>query len=168
MNFCRRCGATLNNGAEGSYICKNEHRLYANPAPTVGVFFITDDHQVLLSVRALEPFKGTLDTFGGFIDDQETAEHALERELQEELGLTSDQYEEPVFLSTETGLYPYSGEDRSVLSVFYWSKLRRDANPVAKDDVADIATIPLADIDLNRIGNVDVQTAIQKLQRAIL
>jgi NAD+ diphosphatase len=165
MNFCRRCGAALTAKSDSVYVCRNNHTLYINAAPTVGIFFITDDNQVLLSVRGIEPFKGSLDSFGGFVDDMETVEEALARELNEELGLTPDQYKTPVFLSTEAGSYPYDGEERSVLSTFFWSRLKPGVIPVPADDVAKIEQVPLDNIDLERMGNVDVRSAIPKLQK---
>lgn len=168
MNFCRRCGTLLNLDTSGAYRCEKGHVLYVNAAPAAGVFFVTQDNQILLSVRGIEPFIGRLDSFGGFIDEQETAEDALTRELVEELGLTSDQYEPPVFLSTETGYYPYDNESRSILSIFFWSRLRLNANPIPADDVAEIKTIPLAKVNLAQMDNIDVRKAVQKLQKIIL
>jgi NAD+ diphosphatase len=168
MNFCRRCGSSLTEKTKGMYQCQNNHTLYINAAPTVGVFFVTNDNQLLLSVRGIEPFKGALDSFGGFVDDQETVEDALTRELQEELGLTSDQYELPIFLSTETGLYPYDGEDRSILSTFFWSRLKPGAVPIPADDVAEIEYVSLENVDLARMDNTDVRKAVQKLQKILL
>ena len=68
MNFCRRCGTPLAHKGGNAYTCTNSHQLYVNAAPTVGVFLIADDGQVLLARRGIEPGKGLLDTFGGFAD----------------------------------------------------------------------------------------------------
>lgn len=165
MNFCRRCGTPLTSRNETVFACENNHTIYINAAPCVGIFFMTNDNkQVLLSVRGIEPFKGALDSFGGFVDNNETVEHALERELIEELGLTPDDYEPPVYLCSETSIYPFDGEDRSILSMFYWSKLKSGASPIAADDVASIEMVPLSDVDPEKMDNADVRNAIKKLQ----
>jgi ADP-ribose pyrophosphatase YjhB (NUDIX family) len=168
MNFCRRCGATLTQKNNSHYVCTNGHNLYVNAAPTVGIFFLTTDNQVLLSVRGIEPFKGSLDSFGGFVDNMETVEDAAVRELQEELGLNLDDYEPLTFLSTETGLYPYDGEKRSILGTFFWSRLKPGVQAIAADDVASIEQVPLAEIDFNKLDNGDVKAAIRKLQELFL
>ena len=168
MNFCRRCGSALTQQTASYYICAQNHKLYVNAAPTVAVFFLTEDNHVLLSIRGIEPFKGKLDTFGGFVDDGETVEQAAVRELQEELGLTPDQYDPLTFLSTEVAIYPFDGEDRSILGTFFWSRLKPGVTPVAADDVAEVVQLPLADIDLTQMDNVDVRTATEKLQKLFL
>lgn len=168
MNFCRRCGTKLTHTSGEAYVCENGHRLYTNAAPTAGIFFVTDDNQVLLTIRGIEPKKGMLDTPGGFVDAGETVEQALARELVEELELTDDQYETPQFLCTATNNYSYDGEDRAVLSMLYWSKLKPSANPVARDDVAGIKTMHLADINIDDIGGDDIKTGMKKLQELLL
>lgn len=168
MNFCRRCGAALTQKNDTHYICETGHNLYVNAAPTVGVFFVTPDNQVLLSVRGIEPFKGMLDSFGGFVDVGETFEEAAIRELQEEVGVTPDQYEPLQFVTTESGNYPYDGEDRAILGVFFWSRLKPGVVLKPADDVSEVAQIPLADVPMDRLDNQDVRKAIQKLQQQLL
>jgi len=168
MNFCRRCGATLTQKNDSFYICQTGHKLYVNAAPTVGIFFLTEDDHVLLSVRGIEPFKGALDSFGGFVGNMETAEDAAIRELQEELGLQSNDYEPLTFLSTETGIYPYDGEDRSLLGTFFWSRLRPGVQPKPADDVAGIEQVPLQEVNFDKLDNSEVKSALKKLQSLLV
>jgi NAD+ diphosphatase len=167
MNFCRRCGTALTEKGGGLYVCTKSHRLYVSAAPTSGIFFLTPKNEVILSVRGIEPNKGKLDAFGGFIDAGETAEECLERELIEETGLTPDQYDKPEFLCTVTGKYPYDGEDRLVLFTVFVSQLKVGVVPVAADDVAEIRTLPLDEVAVGDIGNEDVKKAFQKLQQYV-
>jgi len=168
MNFCRRCGTKLTDKSDGAYVCENGHQLFAAAAPTVGIFFVTEDNQVLFAVRGIEPHKGMLDTPGGFVDVGESAEEALARELVEELGLSEDQYEPLQFVCTAVSDYSYDGEERAVLSTLFWSRLRPGANPVARDDVADTKFIPLAEINLDDVGNKDIKFGVQKLRELFL
>lgn len=164
MNFCRRCGAKLDRQPSGVFVCTNGHTLFINAAPATGIFFVTDNHNVLLSVRGIEPYKGMLDAIGGFVEEHESLEESIAREIEEELGLTPDQYDSPQFLCSSPAIYPYDGEDRTILGSLFWSRLKTGAQPVANDDVARIEYVPLYEIDLSKIGNADVKVGIKKLQ----
>ena len=168
MNFCRRCGTPLEKINDTAYKCENEHLLFTNPAPCVGVFFVTDNKEVALSVRGIEPFKGMLDSIGGFVDDNETVEEAAVREIQEETGVAPEHYEALRYISTETGIYPYGGEDRSILGTFFWTRLKSGIELQPSDDVSEITYVPLAEVDMTGLDNTDVRKAIQKLQKIVL
>ncbi len=66
---CRRCGWTF----------------YGNPIPAA-VALVVRGAKVLLGRRAEEPYRGTWDLPGGFLEAGETPERGLARELWEELG----------------------------------------------------------------------------------
>lgn len=167
MNFCRRCGAPLKNIRNHIYSCENGHTIFANASPAVGVFFVTEQNRVLLSVRGIEPHKGRLDAFGGFVDGTEKLEKTIVRELAEELGLKPGDYTPAVYLTSGTGRYPYAGEEIPVLSCLYWSRLLVDT-PTPKDDVADIASYPLSDVPLEELHDKDIIAGIKRLQKILL
>ena len=167
MNFCRRCGTVLTKKSDTEYECANGHRIYANADISVNVFFLTDDDHVMMSVRGIEPYKGTLDTFGGFIDMGETAEQALAREIREETGLNTSQYEQPVFLSTGLFPYPFDGEVRDTLPLFFWSRLKPGAVLTAADDVAEVAKIPLFGTSLSILEGMKVSEQFLQLRSLI-
>lgn len=168
MNFCRRCGTKLISESEGAFKCEQGHVLYINPAPAVAVFFISEKNELLLSVRGIEPFKGTLDAFGGFVDEFESFEEALTREIKEELRLEPHQYEKPRYLFSGTFPYPYGNETRTVLGTVFWTRLKAGAQPIASDDVAEIRYMPLEAVDLSRLSHPNAQKGIQKLKDLFL
>lgn len=168
MNFCRRCGTPLTDKTGGLFVCANDHKIFAAAFPTAGIFFVNDNNEVLLAVRGIEPNKGMLDTPGGFIEEKENAEESLEREIKEELDLSPDQYEPLRYLCSGIGTYEYQNEPRTVMSTLYWSRLKPGAVPVPQDDVADLKTIPLADINLDDIAGEDIKKGVEKLRRVIL
>lgn len=168
LNFCRRCGTRLARQGE-PYVCENGHKLFASAPAAAGIFFVSEDNsEVMLSVRGIEPDKGELDAFGGFLELNESLETALERELIEELGLTPDQYEKPRYLCSDVSDYPFDGEVRRILGVLYWSRLKPGANPVPTDDVAEIRTISLRDFDTSQMHHGDTKIGIEKLREILL
>lgn len=165
MNFCRRCGAALMNVQRHVYRCENEHILYANASPSVGVFFLSEDNRsVLLAVRGQEPSIGMLDAFGGLCDGKESAEDAVRRELAEELELSVDEYGTPTYLTSANMLLHYKNEDIPLLSLFYWTRLQTKRELVARDDVADMQWVSLHDVDLPRMHADDIRYGVTKLR----
>lgn len=167
MNFCRRCGASLTKKSDTAYVCTNNHTLYSNPAPTVGIFLLADNGDIVLSVRGIDPGKGGLDTIGGFVDANETFEQAIEREILEETGLRSDKYSQLTYLTSAPSNYEFSGEIRSVLSCFYYATLVPDAEPTPSDDVAELVYIAPADIIVDELWSNDTRIGIQALLTVI-
>lgn len=90
-SFCPRDGARLESSfhSDGRFLPTCGHCGfvdYGNPKPCVAVL-ITQQGQLLLARRAVEPCKGMWDIPGGFVDHGETAEEAVSREMLEETGL---------------------------------------------------------------------------------
>ena len=141
----------------------NDHLLFSNSAPTVGIFLLDTSGNVLLSVRGIEPVKGTLDSFGGFVDMGESFEQAAVRETEEETGLTASDYSPLTYLTSATNSYDFGGEAREVLSCFFYATVYDSANPRAKDDVASIVRVKPHDVDVASIGGDDVRAGLNAL-----
>ena len=64
------------------------------PARTVGAMFIRPDGKVLLGLRAASKkvWPGHWDTIGGHVEDGESLDDALIREVQEEAGVTPTRF----------------------------------------------------------------------------
>lgn len=167
MNFCRRCGTSLTNVENHIYKCENGHTIFANSSPTVGVFFVTPDNEVILSVRGIEPHKGMLDSFGGFLDGQETFEDAAVRELREELSLEPNEYEPLKYLASGIGNYPYQRETLPVLSALFWTRLLTDKPLKPSDDVAAIRTVPLHEVNMDELHDEDIRIGIRVLRQKL-
>lgn len=162
MNFCRRCGQALTNIEKHIFRCTAGHVLFANTSPAASLVLVTPEKQVLLAVRAHEPGKGKLDIPGGFLDGDEIAEDALKREMQEELGLSSQAYSLPEYLLTYIDYYEYKSEIIPVLSIMYHAQLNSDAIIRPADDVAKTVLLSYKDVDM---GNMQFQSGIASLER---
>lgn len=163
MNFCRRCGMRLKTTDNHLYFCTNGHNIYLNSSPTTSVFIITDRGTVLLGRRGVDPFKGALDSIGGFLDGSETFEAGASRELKEESGITSDEYGPLHYLCSATQDYEFGGETNPVVSVFFWSRLGTDRPLQADDDIIEIVECPIDQTTLQNIAADDVRAGFQAL-----
>jgi 8-oxo-dGTP diphosphatase len=84
-----------------------------------------------------------LATMGGFVDVGETVEHAVARELQEEMGIVLQQ--SPRLL----GIYsdPRRDNRRHTVSAVFVINVPHNIRPRAADDVKDVQRIPFSEID---------------------
>jgi len=95
------------------------------------------DH-VLLIRRRWEPFEGMWALPGGHVDAAEEADDAAARELEEETGVVAP-------LLTELGAWHGVGRDPRgrYVTVAYLAELDQMVTPVAEDDAAEAAWIPV-------------------------
>lgn len=120
---------------------------YPRPALTVdcvvfGLDLDTDDLEVLLVRRGIEPFLGKWALPGGFVHIDETLEDAALRELEEETGLRK------VFLEQ---LYTFGALERDprerVVTVAYYALVKLSDHKVkAATDAADAAWFSIHDL----------------------
>jgi 8-oxo-dGTP diphosphatase len=111
---------------------------YPRPSVTVDLVILTiagRDLKVLLIRRRDDPFKGRWALPGGFVDIDESLEHAAARELQEEVGVKN------VYLEQ---LYTFGDPKRDprgrVISVAYFALVNAERQHiVAASDAADAA-----------------------------
>jgi ADP-ribose pyrophosphatase YjhB (NUDIX family) len=96
LKHCSRCGVEL---AFGSVEGEDRDRLacgncgfvaYVNPRLVVTTIPVTDDGEVVLIRRGIEPGRGSWAQPGGFLEIDETVAEAAVRETLEETGLVVD------------------------------------------------------------------------------
>jgi ADP-ribose pyrophosphatase YjhB (NUDIX family) len=136
FRFCPGCGASLRPRedlrAVDCAVCG--YHLHFNPAVSVAPLVVRDDGALLLIRRAREPARGKLGVPGGFVDAGESAEHALRRELREELGREIDDAD---FLGGFPNVYPYRDLVYPVLDLYYLVRLRAGEMVAAPDEVSE-------------------------------
>jgi len=84
--YCPQCKKSLETSQEHPYCTNCDIYIYQNPKPTASVLPIKNG-KVLISIRAIKPYKGSYDTIGGFLQLDEHPEEAAIRETKEETGL---------------------------------------------------------------------------------
>lgn len=119
---------------------------------------------ILLIKRGVEPFKGTWALPGGLVLENESLEHAVERELLEETGVTIDYLEQLYTFGT-----PKRDPRNRVISVTYFGLVSPNHFKISADtDAAEVQWFPIHELpklafDHNRI----LTTALQRLQNKI-
>ena len=114
---------------------------------------------ILGARRGKEPAKGTLDLPGGFVDNYETGEEAVAREVMEETGLKVDEVK---YLFSLPNIYPYSGIVVHTLDQFYECRINDMSQISAMDDVADLMWIAPKEIKPELFGLTSINKGVKK------
>ncbi len=95
MHYCIKCGGALEAKEIGSrrrLVCRRCGEVhYRNPLPVVVGVLSRHDGQILLIRRGIEPGKGKWALPGGFIEEDESPEEAVLREMKEEIGVKGEE-----------------------------------------------------------------------------
>lgn len=150
FKHCPKCGGEFVVNNFKSKKCKEcGFVYYFNPSSATVAIILNDRNELLVSVRAKEPAKGTFDLPGGFVDMGETAEEGVIREVEEETSLKVVSLK---YLFSRPNLYVYSGFEVHTLDMFFLCKVNDCSGFTAADDVASLRFVPLNEIDVEKFG----------------
>lgn len=133
---------------------------YFNPSSATVAVIINDKNEILVATRAHEPAKGTYDLPGGFVDLDESAEHAVVREVEEETGLKIQSVQ---YLFSIPNLYLYSGFEVETTDMFFLCKVGGDYSFTAHDDVSELQFIPISQLDSSKFGLRSIKQGIERI-----
>lgn len=145
FDFCPSCATRLEwdpEASEGGHCPGCDRDWYRNSAPTAGAAIVLDG-KVLVTRRAIEPFKGSWDVPGGFLSVGEEPIAGLRRELREELGI---EVEVSVTDCVSMVPHPYGSEGDYVLALGFLARFA-SGEPRAADDVADFRWVDASEVD---------------------
>jgi ADP-ribose pyrophosphatase YjhB (NUDIX family) len=109
FNYCPSCGKNhIEVHQKNAMECRSCGYVYFHNVASAAAGIIEIRGNVLLTVRGHEPKKGMYDLPGGFVDYNESVEHALVREVREELGID-------VVVTSYLGSFPNRYEYRNVV-----------------------------------------------------
>ena len=151
FTYCPVCGSKhfAEHNAKSKQ-CENcGFTYYMNPSAATAAFITNGRGELLVERRGKEPAKGTLDLPGGFIDNDETAEEGVAREILEETGLTVTSAK---YMFSLPNIYLYSGITIHTLDMFFRCTVADTGHFHAMDDAADAFFLPLRDIRLEDFG----------------
>ena len=165
FGYCPRCGKEgfAVNDFKSKRCSGCGFILYFNAIAAAVAVIVNSNGELLVSRRAKEPAKGTLDLPGGFIDSFETGEEGIAREVYEECGL---KVTETRYLFSLPNTYIYSGFEEHTLDLFYLCRTE-EGTPTAADDVEELLWIPVEEIDPEQFGLQSIRKGITILKEKI-
>ena len=116
-------------------------KIYKNPIPTVDAI-IHRHSSILLVKRKKDPYKNCFALPGGFVNEGETIEDAIMREVYEETSLE-------VYPIDILGVYsdPTRDPRGHMLTVVFIVLVVKGGNPIPGDDAQEISWIPISKIN---------------------
>jgi mutator protein MutT len=161
FKYCPKCGSKhfdVNN--EKSKKCDNcGFVYYQNPSAATAAFILNERGELLVERRGKEPAKGMLDLPGGFVDNDETAEEGIAREVREETGLEIVSAD---YLFSLPNIYMYSGMEIHTLDVFFACRVVEGSQPVAADDATECFWLPIEEIHTEQFGLRSIRHAMRR------
>ena len=164
FRYCPGCGADgLAIRSDRSVLCKEcGYHLYFNVCAAVAGLIEDDIGRLLLTVRAHDPEKGTLDLPGGFVNFKETAEVALKREIKEELNL---KVKECTYFKSFPNIYLYDNIFYRTLDLAFVCSVDSFKDQKLSEEIQDIYFMKPADIDLKNIGFDSIRNIVSSYLR---
>lgn len=150
VKFCPKCGSSdFKPSGDRSMKCGNcGFHIYFNSSAAVAALITDNKGGLMLVKRGIEPDYGKLDLPGGFVDPGETAEHAVERELFEELGLKTKSLK---YIGSATNEYIFSGFSVFTLDLAFQVTAESLDNLKPMDDILDYQFYTRESVDYDEI-----------------
>ena len=161
FKYCPKCGSELfeEHNAKSKHCSNCGFTYYQNPSSATAAFILNSKDELLVVKRGKEPPKDTLDLPGGFVDNDESGEQGIVREIKEETGLD---IKEAKYLFSIPNIYRYSGMDIHTLDMFYLCHADEDAEIHAADDAASCSWIPLRQVYVERFGLRSIREGVHR------
>ena len=159
FKFCPRCGSSHfeENNMKSKRCADCGFVYYFNPSAATVAFILNEKEELLVCRRGKNPKKGTLDLPGGFVDMGETGEQGVEREIQEETGLSVTS---PEYLFSLPNTYLYSGFLVHTLDLFFLCRVLPGGHMPAMDDVEESFWMPLEQVNPQEFGLDSVREGV--------
>jgi ADP-ribose pyrophosphatase YjhB (NUDIX family) len=131
---------------------------YGNPVPAT-VAIVVGRRGILLCRRAAEPYRGTWDLAGGFLEADESPERGLRREAREELGA---RVRRARFRGFVVDRYGRGGVP--VLGLVY--EVRLAGRITARSDVSEVGWFARDAVPWRQIGFASIRRALRAYLRS--
>lgn len=157
--YCPCCGSAdfTANGPRSKRCGHCGFVYYLNASAATAAFIVNRRNEILVSRRAFEPAKGTLDLPGGFVDPGESIDQGMRREIMEETGC---RVAEMRWLFSLPNSYRFSEFEVPTADSFFLCRLAEGEKPVACDDAAALEWVAINALQPADFGLDSIRKAV--------
>ncbi len=159
FKFCPKCGAKafeINN--EVSKKCSAcGFVYYSNPRGATVAIIRNEKGEILVTKRAKNPGIGMLDMPGGFIDERESAEQAVAREVREETGLEVKAIK---YLLSRPNVYLYSEVLYRTIDLFFECQVQTFELVRQESEIAELIWMKPEDLDIDKFAFESIKSGL--------
>ena len=160
VKYCPRCGGdSFPEKSRNFFRCDRcDFHFHINASTAVAGIITDDAGRILLIRRGKDPGKGKWSVPGGFVDADESAEAALEREMREEVNLEIARFE---FLCSWPNAYSYKGVVYPVVDLIFVCTARSLDPLNASEEVDGYTFFAPEAVDLETIAFPSIRHALE-------
>lgn len=164
FRFCPSCAKE-----GGDFLRSHEYscpacgfRYFHNVATAAGIV-AERDGKLLFIVRGLDPEKGKLGLPGGFVDAGETVEHALQREVREEIGA---EIGAPTFLASFPNRYGFGDTQYNTCDLYFRAEVLTAPEDfkLAEHEVSAIRWLAIDEVNPDDLAFASLRSVIALLK----
>lgn len=166
IKYCPKCGnkAFLANSSK-SFICDFcNFNLYLNSASAVIAIIFNNQKELLVTIRKTNPAAGTFDLPGGFVDNNETLENAVIREVKEELNLDVVSIK---YWKSFSNQYLYKDILYHTTDSAFFCEITNFDCIKTDDDVADYKFISIKNLEADNFGLDSIKKLVEEFKKDI-
>lgn len=157
--YCPKCGKKyFRHLDEKKFECDNcKFIFYKNPGASVAAI-IEYDGKIIMTRRGEAPGKGKLDLPGGFVDENETLEESLLREINEELGLEINDIH---YLCSFPNKYPFKGIVYSTIDSIFICKTESINITYKKEEIEQYVLLKPQELIIDDVAFASIRNALK-------
>jgi NAD+ diphosphatase len=160
--YCGQCGAQMHKVQwEMAMHCHRcQHRCYPRVSPCIIVAVRRDD-KILLAKGVRHQTSGFFSTLAGFVESGETLEHAVHREIKEEVGVEVTNIE---YFGSQAWPFPHSIMV-GFLADYAGGDLVLDKNEILEADYFDVDNLPNIPPTLSIAGRL-IEETVKRIKKS--